>query len=110
MQSKKPRQSQRKRRPALSPEAQEQRMISLAINLAEQQLEDGTASAQIITHYLKLATDQARIENEKLRNEVKLLEAKTKAIESEQHRDELYMQAIQAMREYTGSDDGTSQL
>lgn len=90
-------------RPALTPEAREVQLIALATNLAEQQLRDGTASAQVITHYLKLATDQNRIENEKLRHEVELLKAKTKALESEQHREELYANAIAAMRDYAGA-------
>lgn len=89
-------------RPGLTPEARENQMIALAVNLAEQQLRDGTASAQVITHYLKLGATTARLEREKLENENRLLEAKTKALESEEKREELYVNAINAMREYSG--------
>ena len=46
----------RKIRPALTPEARENQMISLAVDLAEKQLMEGTASSQVITHYLKLGS------------------------------------------------------
>lgn len=91
-----------KMRPALTPEARENQLIALAVDRAEQQLRDGTASAQVICHYLKLGATTAKLEREKLINENKLLEAKTKAIESEEKREELYVNAINAMREYSG--------
>lgn len=92
----------KKTRPALSPEAQENKMIALAVNLAEQQLRDGTASAQVITHYLKLGATTARLEKERLEKENKLLDAKAKAYESAERQEELYANAIDAMRNYSG--------
>lgn len=91
-------------RPATSPEARENQMISLAVDLAEQQLMDGTASSQVITHYLKLGTTRARLEKEKLERENELLRAKTKAIESAERVEELYSNAIAAMKRYSGMD------
>lgn len=88
--------------PAKSPEEQEQRMIMLSMNLAEQQLRDGTASSQVITHYLKLASSKERAEKDKLKEEIKLLKAKSKAIESAERVEKLYSDAIDAMREYSG--------
>lgn len=92
----------RKSRPALTPEARENQMISLAVDLAEQQLRDGTASSQVITHFLKLATAKERLEREKLEQENKLLIAKTEALQSQKHIEELYANAINAMRNYSG--------
>ena len=69
-------------RPALTPEARENQLVSLAINLAEQQLRDGTASSQVITHYLKLGSQKERLEREKLQRENELLKAKTDSIAS----------------------------
>lgn len=92
----------RKIRPAFTPEARENQLISLAVDLAERQLMDGSASAQVITHYLKLGTANARLEREKLERENKLLEAKTKAIESSEKIETLYAEAIRAMKEYGG--------
>lgn len=89
-------------RPALSPEARENQLISLAVDLAEQQLRDGTASSQVITHFLKLGTTRAELEKEKLQRENKLLEAKTKATESAEEIKTLYDNAIKAMRNYAG--------
>lgn len=94
-------------RPALSPEARENQLISLAVNLAEQQLRDGTASSQVITHYLKLATARERIEREILERQKSLIEAKTESIqsskESSKKLEELYTNALEAMRSYSGN-------
>lgn len=95
----------RKRRPALTPEARENQMIALAVDLAERQLIEGTASSQVITHFLKLGTTKAELEKEKLKRENKLLEAKTKATESAEEVKVLYENAIKAFRNYNGQGD-----
>lgn len=97
--------AQRKIRPAISPEARENQMIALAVDLAEKQLMEGTASSQVITHFLKLGTTKAELEREKLANENKLLQAKTEAIESAKKVEELYANAISAMKIYSGQGD-----
>lgn len=94
--------SARKIRPALTPEAREKQLISLAIDLAEKQMIEGTASSQVITHYLKLGTEKARLEREKLQRETELLTAKTEAIKSAERVEELYSKAIEAMQIYSG--------
>lgn len=98
----------RKARPALTPEAKESQLIALATDLAEKKLRDGTANTQIITHYLKLATVKYNRELEKLEKENEMLRAKTEAIESSQRVEELYTQALDAMRSYSGMGDDTS--
>ena len=95
----------RRVRPALTPEAEETQMIALALNLAKQQILDGTASSQVITHFLKLGTERARLEKEKLIKENKLLEVKASDIENRQRSDELFEQAIEAMKSYGGQGD-----
>lgn len=92
----------RKIRPALSPEAREQQLIGFAVDLAEQQLLDGTASSQVITHFLKLGTTRAELEKEKLKKENAVLEAKAKAYQSSEEMKDLYENAIKAMRDYGG--------
>lgn len=94
-----------KRRIALSPEARENQMISLAIDLAEKQLMDGTASSQVITHFLKLGSSKERIEKEILEKQKTLISAKTEAIQSNQKIEELYDNALRAMKKYTGEDN-----
>ena len=89
-------------RPALTPEARENQMISLAVDLAERQLQEGTASSQVITHYLKLGSMRERLEREKLEEENKLLKARTAQIQSMKRIEELYEEAIKAMRNYGG--------
>lgn len=89
-------------RPALSPEARENQLISLAVDLAERQMLEGTASSQVITHFLKLGTTRAELEKEKLKRENKVLEAKAKAIESSEEVKVLYENALKAMRNYAG--------
>ena len=94
------------KRPAISPEARENQMIASAMDLAEKQLRDGTASSQVITHFLKLATSKAELEKEKLKHENELLQAKTESLQSSQRIEELYEKAIKAMQRYGGQGDG----
>ncbi len=94
----------RRKPPATSPEARENQLISLAVDLAEKQLSEGTASAQVITHYLKLGTTKEKLEKEKMVIETEMLRAKTEAIQSQKKIEELYDQAINAMRSYSGMD------
>lgn len=94
--------SKKKIRPALSPESRENQLISLAVDLAEKQLLEGTASSQVITHFLKLGTTKTELEKEKLRNETKLMQAKTENLESAKNIEAMYKEAIDAMRDYSG--------
>lgn len=102
---KEPSESTRKLRPALTPEARENQLISLAVDLAEKQLMEGTASSQVITHYLKLGSSKERLEREKLEKETELLRAKTETLQSAQRVEELYSNALNAMRRYSGYGD-----
>ena len=92
----------RKIRPALSPEARENQLIALAVDLVEQRLLDGTASSQEVTHFLKLGSTKNRLEEEKIRKEIEHLKVKSESIEASQHRDELYKEALEAFRTYSG--------
>ena len=103
----------RKIRPALTPEARENQLIALAVDLVQQRLLDGSASSQETTHFLKLGSMKNQLEMEKLREENKLLKAKTESIQSAKRVEELYAEAINAMRCYSGnrssSDEGDGQ-
>ena len=92
-------------RPALTPEARENQLIYLATELAEQQLKDGTASSQVITHYLKLGSSKEKLEKEKLEKQKDLISAKTEALQSAKHIEELYEKAVAAMQRYSGHYD-----
>lgn len=96
--------------PVMTPEARENQLISLAIDLAEQQLRNGTASSQVITHYLKLGSSKEKLEKEILEEQKKLVVAKTSAIESQERIDELYAGAIAAMRSYNGQSEDVSDV
>ena len=95
------------RRPAQSPEARENQLINLAVDLAEKQLAEGTASAMVITHYLKMGSPKERLEREKLRRENEHLKAKIDSLQSYQRVEELYNDAVSAFQIYRGerSDD-----
>ena len=93
----------RKIRPALTPEARENQLIALAVDLVQQRLIDGSASSQETTHFLKLGSMKNQLEMEKLREENKLLKAKTESIQSAKRVEELYAEAINAMRRYSGN-------
>jgi hypothetical protein len=91
-----------RRKPATTPEARENEMISLATDLAEEQIRAGSASSQVISHFLKLGSTRERLEQERLEHENALLEVKKQQIESQQRIEELYLDAIKAMRSYAG--------
>lgn len=97
--------TKRKIRPALDPVARENQMIALAMDLAEQRLLDGTATSQEVTHFLKLGTERERLERIRLEEENKLLRAKTEALASQKRMEELYSEAIAAMKRYAGHGD-----
>ena len=90
----------RKTKRAETPEARENQMIALAVDLAEKQLTEGTASAQVITHYSKLATTREKIEKEILEKQKDLITAKTDQIKSQATSEELYAEALAAMKRY----------
>ena len=95
----------KKRRPALSPEARENQLIALAVDLVEKRLIEGTASSQETTHFLKLASSKARIEKEILEKQKDLITAKTEVLQSQKRVEELYSEAIRAMRKYSGQNE-----
>ena len=98
-------QTVRKRpRPATTPEARENQLVAVAYDLAEKQIREGTASSQVITHYLKLGSSREFLEQERLRNENKLTEAKIEAMQSAKRVEELYAEALNAMRSYAGQE------
>lgn len=95
-----------RRPPATTPEGREMQLAAAAYDLAEKQLLEGTASAQVITHFLKFGSARNRLEEQRIRNENLLLEARVTQIAASSQNSELYEQAIQAMKVYTGEDAG----
>lgn len=96
--------SSRKSSPAMTPEAQENRLIAKAYNLVEQRLTEGTASSQETVHFLKLGSSKARLETEKLKLENELIKAKAEAIRAQKNMEEMYANAIRAMQMYSGEE------
>lgn len=94
----------RRRRPATSPEESENRLISLAAELAERQLREGTASAAVVVQLLKLGSSRERLEQQRLYYENQLLIAKREAMESQKKTEDLMKKAIAAFRDYSGQD------
>lgn len=94
-----------RRPPATTVEARENQLIADAYDLAEKQIRNGTASSQIVTHFLKMGTARENLERERLRRENTLLEAKASAMESSKRIEALYDEAIKAMRQYAGQEE-----
>lgn len=94
--------TKRSSRPALSPEARENQLINEAYDLVEERLLDGTATSQETVHFLRIGSEKNRIEMEKLKKENALLTAKTDALQSAKRVEELYADALSAMRSYSG--------
>ena len=88
--------------PAESFEARENQLISLAMDCAEKQIRSGKVSSQVLTHFLRLGTEKAALENEKIKNENEMLKAKVETLRSQQRSEELYQEALNAMRSYSG--------
>lgn len=88
--------------PATNSEAKENQLISLAIANAEKQLREGTASSQVITHFLKLGSSKEKIEKDILEKQKELITAKTEALQSQKKSEEMYQKAIAQMRRYSG--------
>lgn len=99
-----------KTRPATTPEARENQLISLAIDLAEKQLREGTASNQVIVHYLKLGSTKERLEKRMLKAKTELTEAKTESMHSAKRVEELYSEALDAMRKYSGQKEAEDEF
>lgn len=95
--------SKRRVRPAITPEARENQIISLAFDLIEQRLIDGTATSQETTTIAKLGSEKARLEKEILKTQKELMEAKKQMLESAKRTEELYANALEAMRHYSGN-------
>lgn len=93
-----------RRRPATTPEGRENQLVSLAVDLAEKQLREGTASAQVISHYLKLGSTREQLEQERLSRENELLTAKVEDMASRKRVEDLYERALNAMRSYAGQE------
>ena len=89
--------------PAITPEAREKQLGALAYDVAEQQLRDGTASSQVITHFLKAVSQRERLEHELKMKELELMAAKTEQIKSTKRSEELMEEAIKAFRNYSGN-------
>lgn len=89
-------------RPGLTPEADENQMIALAMSLVEKRLRDGSASSQETTHFLKLATTKARLENQLLEAQTAMAIAKKEALESQKRSEEMFREAIAAFKSYSG--------
>lgn len=96
---------QTKRRPATTPQARENQLVGMAYDAAEKQIRAGTASSQVITHFLKLGTAKEGLEREKLEAENKLLIARVNNLASLSHSAELYEKAIKAFRSYQGAEE-----
>lgn len=94
-----------RRQPANTPEDREQQMISYADALAEKQLRQGTASSQVITHYLKLGTGRERLEQEKIANENLRLRAQVAQMESQTRAEDLMAELLGQMKLYMGVDE-----
>lgn len=97
--------AERPMRPALTPEARENQLISLATDLVEKRLREGTASSQETTHFLKLASTKARLEKQILEKQAELITAKTETLKSQRRVEELYTEAMKAFRNYNGQGD-----
>jgi TRAP-type uncharacterized transport system substrate-binding protein len=93
------------RRPATSPEQREQQVVSQAIDLAERQIAEGVASSQVITHFLQLGSSREQLEQQRIAHENELLRVKRESLESAKRVEELYENAISAMRAYQGVEE-----
>lgn len=96
------RQRTTRRRPATSPEQREAQLTAAAYDLAEEQIQSGTASSQVLTHFLKMGSSRERLEQERMQHEVQLMQVKREQLEGQKRVEELFVNALDAMRGYRG--------
>jgi len=100
----------RGRKPATTPESRELELSAAAYDLAEEQIVSGTASSQVITHFLKAGSMRERLEQERMHHEIELMEVKKQQLEGQKRVEELYINALEAMRGYSGHDSVIEEL
>lgn len=93
-----------RRPPATTPEGRENQLISMAVDLAEQRMRDGTATAQEIVHFLRLGSPREQLERDRLERENKLLDAKVESLVAAKGMEDLIQEALTAMRSYSGQE------
>lgn len=98
--------TKQRRRPATTPEMREMQLADAAYDLAEEQIDAGTASSQVITHFLKAGSSRERLEQERMRHEVELMEEKRKQLEGQQRMESMFADALNAFRGYAGLNPG----
>lgn len=98
-----------KRMPALTPEAREKQIIAKAYDRVEKMIDEGTASSQILTHFLKLGSSMNELEKQKLEYETYLIKSKTESLNSAKSVEKLYKEAIQAFGIYSGQSIGNNE-
>lgn len=91
--------------PPRSEEEEEKLAGGLAMDLAIKWMREGTAPAQVVTHFLKINSLKEQAELEKTRREIELLKAKKKAIELAEEQDKKYEEVIKAISSYAGKDE-----
>ena len=91
--------------PALTLEGRENQLIAAAYDLAERRILEGTASSQELTYFLKMGSSKAVLERDKLREENKLLRAKTEQLKAQVNNEALLERALKAFRSYRGEDE-----
>jgi len=91
-------------KPATTLEGRENQLISKAMDLVEKKIENGTATSQELTHFLKLGTTREILEQQRLAQENELLRAKVDRLASDTRQEALYEEAIAAMRRYAGQE------
>lgn len=92
----------RRRSPARTPEAREDQLAAAAYDLAEEQISNGSASSQVITHFLKAGSRRERMEQMRMEHEIELMEVKKEQLQGQKRVEELYVSALEAMRSYSG--------
>lgn len=95
-----------RRRAATSPEERELQLADAAYDLADEQIRSGTASSQVITHFLKAGSTRERLEQERMRHEVELMEVKKEQLAGQKRIEELFSDAINAFRGYAALPEG----
>lgn len=91
--------------PPSTPEARENQLIAMAYDEAEERIRNGTASSQLITHFLKLGSEKARLEKEILIAQEALMRSKKERIDSDRNAEELFREAMESFREYSGENN-----
>lgn len=92
-------------RPLMSVQAREEQIAGYALDCAERQIREGTASPSVLVHFLRATSTKEALERQLLEQQNELLRVKRESAELQMQSESKYNEALQAFRGYSGTSE-----